>query len=120
MMEKYALFAQKTMIEIKSIIFSIQITLSKVLDKMKIYLNEIKEKFKQLIDEKTSRELIAKWAKERQIAEDNDQLEYVPSEEKTRLWKAVLYLMGVDLLDMDGSYLHSINNFIELRDTMGF
>lgn len=47
---------------------------------MEIYLNEIKEKLQQLIDGKMSREFIAEWAKERQIAEDNDQLEYVPFE----------------------------------------
>ncbi len=87
---------------------------------IKLSLNEIKEKFKQLIDGKIPRELIAKWAKERQIAEDNDQLEYMPFEEKNRLWRAILYLMGVDLLDMDGSYLHSISSFIEFRDRMGF
>ena len=82
---------------------------------MQISLNEIRKKIDQLINEDLSRETIAEWAKKRQEIEDEDQLEYDPPYEEKRIWRAITYLMGVDLKDMDGSYLHSIANFIDFR-----
>lgn len=86
---------------------------------MQISLMEIREKFDQLINENMSRELIAEWAKKRQEAEDNDELEYDPPYEEDRIWRAITYLMGVDLKDIDGSDLHSIENFVEFREKIG-
>lgn len=85
---------------------------------MKVSLCEIEEKFNQLIHEKIPREDISAWAKKRQQAEDEDQLEYDPQDEEQRIWKAITYLIGVDLKDMDGSYLHSIENFINFKNKM--
>lgn len=82
---------------------------------MKISLNEIKEVFDELIEEKKSREEIASWASQRQVANDADNLEFEPVSEKKKIWKGITYLMGVDLKDIDGSYLHSIENFINFR-----
>jgi len=85
---------------------------------MHVSLTEIIEKFDQLVHEEKSREEIAGWAQQRQIAADMDQLEYDPKNEEKRLWRAITYLMGVDLKDMDGSYLHSMEDFIEFRKKM--
>ena len=85
---------------------------------MQITLIEIREKFDQLINEDVPREAIADWAKKRQEAEDDDQLEYDPPSEENKIWRAITYLMGVDLKDTDGSYLHSIENFIDFRKKM--
>ncbi len=85
---------------------------------MKVTLNEIKGVFDDLVQEKMSREDIACWALKRQFANDADSLEFEPSTEKNRIWRAITYLMGVDLKDIDGSYLHSIENFIEFRKKM--
>ena len=87
--------------------------------KMKIFLDEIKQAFDALITEKKSREEIASWAQKRQEAEDDDRLEYDPPTEENRIWRAITYLMGVDLKDSDGSYLHSIENFIDFRKKIG-
>jgi hypothetical protein len=70
---------------------------------MKITLKDIKEKLDQLINEELPRETISNWAIERQEAHDNEVLEFIPINEKTRIWRALSYLTGVDLLDMDGS-----------------
>jgi len=82
---------------------------------VKLFLIEIKSQFDQLINEDVDRETIAEWAKKRQEAEDSDQLEYDPSFEEKKIWRAITYLMGVDLKDTDGSYLHSIENFLDFR-----
>ena len=84
-------------------------------DNMQISLNQIRKKFDQLINKEASRETISEWARERQEAEDMNQLEYEPPHEEKRIWRAITYLMGVDLKDTDGSYLHSIENFVEFR-----
>ena len=85
---------------------------------MKVSLQEIKKVFDDLIQEKMPREQIASWASKRQSANDSDDLEFEPSIEKKRIWRAITYLMGVDLKDMDGSYLHSVENFVDFRKKM--
>lgn len=87
-------------------------------DNMQISLTQIRKKFDQLINEEVSREAIAEWAKKRQESEDMDQLEYDPPHEEKKIWRAITYLMGVDLKDMDGIYLHSVDNFVEFRKKM--
>ncbi|MBS0621349.1 MAG: hypothetical protein JSR80_00080 [Verrucomicrobia bacterium] len=86
---------------------------------MRVSLGEINEKLDDLIEERISREFLSAWAQERQAAEDANQLEYDPPNEEDRIWRAILYCTGVDLLDMDGSYLHSIDNFIDFRREIG-
>ncbi len=85
---------------------------------MKISLNEIKEILSDLIHERKSREEIASWAQKLITAQDNNNLEYNPSREKKRIWGVISYLTGVDLLDMDGSYFHSLENFIDFIKEM--
>lgn len=82
---------------------------------MKVSFNEIQEVFNELIEEKKSREEIASWASKRQLANDSDNLEFEPTSEKKKIWRGITYLLGVDLKDMDGSYLHSVENFIDFR-----
>ena len=86
---------------------------------MKVSLEEIKQVFDDLIQERKSREEIASWALTRQVANDEDNLEFEPKLEQKKIWRAIGYLTGVDLLDMDGSYLHSVENFIEFRKKIG-
>lgn len=82
---------------------------------MKVSINEIQEVFNELIEEKKSRAEIASWASQRQLANDSDTLEFEPASEKKKIWKSITYLMGVDLKDIDGEYLHSIEHFIDFR-----
>lgn len=85
---------------------------------MKVSIKEIKEVFDNLVQEKIPREQIASWASKRQSANDADDLEFEPPTEKKKIWRAITYLMGVDLKNIDGSYLHSIENFVEFRNKM--
>jgi hypothetical protein len=80
---------------------------------MKVTLNEIRENFKNLLEEKKSREEISDWAAARIKAGEKNDLEYEPAKEEARIWRSIEYLSGVDLIDVDGSYLHSKKNFID-------
>ena len=86
---------------------------------MKISLNEIKQAFDFLIKEKKSREELASWAQKFQLAEDDGVLEYDPPSEEDKIWDGIEYLMGVDLKDIDGSYLHTIESFVEYKNGKG-
>ncbi len=80
---------------------------------MKIHLLEIEKIFDDLIKEKILREEASNWARTRLFAHDNEDLEYHPASDKKKILRSIKYLIGVDLKDLDGSYLHSISNFIE-------
>ncbi len=85
---------------------------------MKVFLEEIQQVFDDLIDGKKSREEVAAWAYIRESVNDYHDLEYDPPYEESRIWESLLYLVGVDLKDIDGSYLHSVENFIEFKREM--
>lgn len=80
---------------------------------MKVHLHEVEKIFDGLTKEKMLREDASNWARARLFAHDMDDLEYEPANEKKKIWRSIKYLVGVDLKDLDGSYLHSIANFIE-------
>ncbi len=85
---------------------------------MKITLTEVKQALNDLVQKQKTREQIADWAHTAQIAEDSGNLEYEPSNEEKRIWRSITYLMGVDLKDFDGDYLHSTEDFIEFKNKM--
>ena len=53
-----------------------------------------------------------------QSAHGRDKLIFDPPGKKDKIWKAIKYLTGVDLLDVDGSFLHMIDNFIEFQNKL--
>jgi hypothetical protein len=53
-------------------------------------------------------------------AEDARELQYDPSGEEERIWRAILYLTGIALRDESGLYLHSVENFRDYRRKLGF
>jgi len=85
---------------------------------MHVSLQEISRIFDQLVTQKISREEASTWALEREKANDDHELEFDPPIEKKRIWEALKYLTGVDLLDLSGEYLHSLQNFIDFRNKL--
>lgn len=81
----------------------------------KASLTEIAQILTELIQGKKTREQIAFWATNKQTAHDSDDLEFEPMVDKRKIWRAIKYLMGVDLKDIDGSYLHSSEDFQEFK-----
>ena len=85
---------------------------------MKVSWQEVNQVFDRLIQGEDSREKTAFWASQRMFANDHDNLEFFPPRDKNLIWDAIKYLTGVDLKDLDGSYLHSVENFMEFRESL--
>jgi len=85
---------------------------------IKVSLEEINNKFDELIDEKTSREEVSNWASKRMFAHDDDLLEFHPTEYRPVIWRGIKYLIGVDLLNPDGSYFHVKDDFIDYKNQL--
>ncbi len=87
---------------------------------MQVSANDVKKIFQQLIDEKLSREEVAEWAYTRIQAYDNDELEFFPQEEESRIWETLQYFEGVDLKEDVNTYLHIKSDFVqELSEKWG-
>ena len=86
---------------------------------IKVSLEELKNKFQSLIDEKTSREEVYKWATKRMFAHDDDLLKFYPIERKPIIWEGISYLLTVvESIDIDGSYLYGKEDFIDYRNQL--
>jgi hypothetical protein len=85
---------------------------------MKISLNEIKEAFDFLVQEKKTREEITDWAVALQFAHDDKLLEFDPPQDKGKIWDAIDFLTGVDLKTEPHTYLHSIDDFIICKNKL--
>ena len=82
---------------------------------MKISLQDVEKWFDFLINEEKPREDVANWAQNLMFANDEGVLEYDPSTDKKKTWNGIKYLVGVDLKNADGSYLHTKEDFIQYR-----
>jgi len=78
----------------------------------------IKYAFDELINEKKTREELSSWALQFIFAEDKNNLEYDPISDEDKIWEGLKYLTGVDLKDVDGSYFHSIENFVQYKNNL--
>lgn len=85
---------------------------------MKITIDEIRKKFINLINDAESREDIANFAARAIEADDNGSLE-IEEDIDDKIWKSIIYLSGVDLLEGPNDYLHSKENFIDAMREIG-
>ena len=72
-----------------------------------ISLTFIVGKFSDLLNNKVSRESVSKWAYETRLLIDDIKVQYLPIEDEEKIWKAILFLEGIDLLDSPTEYLHN-------------
>jgi hypothetical protein len=72
-----------------------------------ISIDEVKNVFQEVLDNKLTREDASAWAKKLQQAEDLGELTYNPKSDETAIWRGITYLLGIDLPNDQGSYLHS-------------
>lgn len=78
---------------------------------MRVTTKDIVTAFDDLLTGARSREEIASWAASACAADDGEGLEYAPQGAEDVIWDALLYLMGVDMQDAPGSYLHVQGDF---------
>lgn len=78
---------------------------------MQITIEDITHQFARLLARSDSRESVSDWARHIREAADEGQVEYVPPSDESRIWDAILYLEGVDLLETATEYLHCEADF---------
>jgi hypothetical protein len=76
---------------------------------------DISEQFDALLSGERTREEVERWAEERMHAEDTGELRYEPPSEEDRLWRAIIFLLGVGLRTAPDAYLHSPEDFLAFR-----
>lgn len=75
---------------------------------MEVSTLEIRRVFNDLLNERRTREEVASWASALRRAEDTGSLRYVPSNAEAEIWKALEFLMGIDLKESPNTYLHEL------------
>jgi hypothetical protein len=80
-----------------------------------VSLSDIREAFDALEVESQTRESIADWAIELRSEYDTGTLVFEPSSEKTKILDAILWLSGVDLIDIERPYFHTIEDISDYR-----
>ena len=83
-----------------------------------ISLSDVSIAFDELISGSKSREEISDWAERMMNAQDERSLRYDPADLQPTIWKAVLYLLGVDLKDSPTSYQHTTEDFLKFRQEL--
>jgi hypothetical protein len=78
---------------------------------MRVSTSDVVRAFRALLDGSQSREEIADWAAGVRAADDSGGLEYAPPTAEEAIWRALEFLMGVDLKDGPSSYLHTEEDF---------
>ena len=77
---------------------------------MLLTLNILKKVFLDVIEEKKTFEEASSWAYERIQENEVGKLELDSSEDRSKIFSGLTYLLGVDLLESPGEYFHSIQN----------
>lgn len=80
---------------------------------VKIQFRDVAARFEAILSGALSRDEADRWAWRMMQHEDNDDLEYLPTDDEERIWSGLTYIFGVNLQDgppgLDGApcYLHS-------------
>ena len=82
---------------------------------MELSLVAIRSKFDEVLATVVTRESASDWARSLREASDRNELTILPLEEKRVIWKALIFLEGVDMKDAPDSYLHNKDDIIRER-----
>lgn len=77
---------------------------------MLLTLNFLKKVFLDVIEEKKTFEEVSAWAYERILENEIGNLELDSSEDRSKIFSGLTYLLGVDLLESPGVYFYSMQN----------
>ncbi len=86
---------------------------------MFVRLSDVQRAFDELIAGARSREEISDWARSLRIEHDKEQLLFEPAAMRDRIWRSIIYLEGVDIMDSPTTYLHVTDDFLEFRARLG-
>ncbi len=77
---------------------------------MKVSIMDIKTKFHELINGKTSRDEVDRWAYSIIKKSNVSEIEFIPPEKKEIIWNYIMYFYGIDLQEKSNDYIHSTND----------
>jgi uncharacterized protein YfbU (UPF0304 family) len=78
-------------------------------------LELLRSKFDALSQNRCTREEVARWAEQVMNLNDQRQVIYTLPSDEERIWEAVMFLMGYDLLVSETDYLHSVEDLMDNR-----
>ena len=85
---------------------------------MDISIDDIAKAFDHLQQKSKTREEVSDWALCLMRAEDAGDLRYMPSDQEAKIWKAIIWLTGIDLKADSDSYFDSDESIQEYRDRL--
>ena len=85
---------------------------------MDISIDEIMKAFDHLQKKSKTREEVSDWALRLMRAEDAGDLRYMPSDQEAKIWKAIIWLTGIDLKEESDSYFDTDEGIQEYRDRL--
>lgn len=85
---------------------------------MILTLDLLKKIFLDVIERKKTFEDASAWAYEKMQAAEVGNLELDPSEDRSKIFSGLAYLLGVDLLESPGVYFYSIQNIRDEFDKL--
>ena len=80
--------------------------------KKTINIENVKDILESIINKKINREQASEWAYELREAADKNLVEFIPTIQQPLLWESILFIEGIDLQDLPGSYLHNEDDII--------
>jgi hypothetical protein len=86
---------------------------------MTVTINDITKAFDDLIEGSKSKEEIAEYATKAMKCDDQGSLKMEPYSESVRIWRAITYLSGVDLMTAPETYFHCTEDFEIFRKEIG-
>ena len=85
---------------------------------MLLTLNHLKKIFLEVIEKKKTFEEASAWAYERIQENEVGKLDLDSSEDRSKIFSGLTYLIGVDLLESPGVYFYSIQNVRDEFDNL--
>ena len=82
---------------------------------MDVSMDDIRNAFDSVQQGRKTREEVSGWAVCLMKAEDMGELNYIPFDQETQIWDAIVWLIGIDLKNESGAYFHSKASIQEYR-----
>ena len=75
-----------------------------------VSFHDVQKIFTLIISGKISRERADEWADSMLRESEYRSLVFSPTEDEQKIWRGIMYLLGVDLQVAPGEYLHSLDD----------
>lgn len=74
---------------------------------MNLDLDKVRKVFLDVLEGRMTREAADRWAYSIVSESESGVLTFEPPRERARIWEGVMYLCGIDIMEVPGEYLHT-------------